>query len=404
MNTATRTLAFLACAALARCAGEPPAAPDPQAELERLRALGYVGFTDATVAPGEATVTLHDERRSAPGYNLISNRDLSSAQLFDARGRLVHSWSDPAAQHWSNAELLPDGDLLVTGSEQLDRARSNFLLRLSWAGDVVWRAPLSAHHDAEQTPAGTIATLAFNLRAIPEVSTEHDVKDSDITLLTPQGDVLERFSLYELLCRSPRGFACHPVAPTHWKDATFVDLLHPNSVEFMRHPHLAARDPLYAPSNVLVSFRHQDAIAVFDWTAKRLVWSWGPGHLSGQHDATVLDNGHILLFDNGIDRRWSRIVELDPLSETIVWEYRASEPRRFFSLRKGTSQRLANGNTLIANSDSGEAFEVTPQGEIVWRFLNPNRDERGKRATILRIHRHDESWIHELMRRHGESR
>ena len=60
-------------------------------------------------------------------------------------------------------------------------------------------------------------------------------------------------------------------------------------------------------------------------------------------------------------------------------------------------------NTLIANSDSGEAFEVTPEGEIVWRFLNPNSDEDGHRATIVRIHRYGKAWVHEIMRRHGQS-
>jgi hypothetical protein len=29
-------------------------------------------------------------------------------------------------------------------------------------------------------------------------------------------------------------------------------------------------------------------------------------------------------------------------------------------------QRLANGNTLVVNSDGGEVFEVTPDREIVW--------------------------------------
>jgi outer membrane protein assembly factor BamB len=401
MRPIIRVSAILACATLVRCGGDPPVAADPHAELERLRALGYVGFTDTQVAPGEAPVTDHDEGRSAPGYNLISNRDLSSAQLFDARGRLVHSWVDPDAQRWSNAELLPDGDLLVTGSDQLEGGVSNFLLRLSWNGAVVWRVPLNAHHDAELTPSGTIATLEFVMRTIPEVSAEIPVKDSDLVLLTPEGTVLERHSLYDLLCGDPQAFRCRPAAPKVWKNATFIDMLHPNSVEFMRHGHLAACDPLYAPTNVLVSFRHQDAIAVFDWQAKRLVWSWGPGQISGQHDATVLESGNILLFDNGIDRLWSRIVELEPKSGRIVWEYKAADPPHFFSLRKGTSQRLPNGNTLVANSDSGEAFEVTPAGDIVWRFLNPNTDDRGNRATILRIHRHDEGWIQERMRRHG---
>jgi hypothetical protein len=389
---------------LARCGGERDAAPDPRAEMERLRALGYVGFTETRVVPGEPAVTVHDPARSAAGYNLISNRNLTSAQLFDARGEVVKTWADEGADHWSNAELLDNGDLLVTGSEEADVAGSNFLLRLAWDGSVVWRKGINAHHDAEVTPAGTIATLTFRFRSIPEVSAEHEVKDHAITLLTPDGEVLEEHSLYDMLCGDPDVFACRRVPPKSDGARKVVDLLHPNSIEFMRHAHLAERDPIYAPTNVLVSIRNQDVVAIFDWKRKRLVWAWGPGEISAQHDATVLDNGNILLFDNGIFRRYSRILELDPLREEIVWEYRAPEPEQFFSIRKGSSQRLSNGNTLISNSDRGEAFEVTREGEIVWRFLNPNANAQGKRATIVRIHRYPEELVQGLMREREGSR
>ena len=50
-------------------------------------------------------------------------------------------------------------------------------------------------------------------------------------------------------------------------------------------------------------------------------------------------------------------------------------------------QRLPNGNTLIAESDRGRAFEVTAEGEIVWQWLNPARDEEGRLATLVRMKR-----------------
>jgi hypothetical protein len=127
----------------------------------------------------------------------------------------------------------------------------------------------------------------------------------------------------------------------------------------------------------------------------------GEGEISGQHDATVLANGNILIFDNGLDRRASRIVELDPLRKEIVWEYQAAEPQDFFSLRKASSQRLANGNTLIANSDSGDAFEVTPAGERVWHYVNPRADAHGNRATIVRIKRYPTVLIDPLLELDG---
>jgi hypothetical protein len=394
---------LLLCLSVAGCSS-PPAQSEgesdriSQAELDRLKALGYVGFTHSQVREGEAVVSRHDRSRSVRGYNLISNRDLTSAQLFDMEGEIVRSWEDPGANHWSNAELLSDGSLLVTGSEEIDAEGSNFLLRMDWNGNVLWRAPIKAHHDAEQTPDGRIATLTFNFREIPAISEEHPVKDHNLSWLDAGGgELLDEFSIYEALASNPTEFTFQPVKPKTQEGESFIDLLHTNSLEFMHQPQLAERDPIYALGNVLISIRAQDTIAILDSRDRKLIWAWGQGEISGQHDARVLESGNILLFDNGVDQKRSRIVELDPLTKKIVWEYSAPIPEDFFSLRKGSSQRLAGGNTLIANSDSGDAFEVTAEGDVVWHFLNPNADEQGARATIVRIHRYPPAFIESLL-------
>jgi hypothetical protein len=128
-----------------------------------------------------------------------------------------------------------------------------------------------------------------------------------------------------------------------------------------------------------------------------VVWAWGDGAISGPHDAQCLPNGNFLLFDNGIERKWSRVIELDPLKREIVWSYAAPERRSFFSLTKGSAQRLPNGNTLVANSDSGRAFEITSAGEKVWEFICPHRGEKGERATIVRAIRYSREMIAALL-------
>ena len=70
-------------------------------------------------------------------------------------------------------------------------------------GDVVWRNTITAHHDAEMTPDGKIATLTYQFRSIPAVDETHEVKDHKITLLTADGEVLEEHSLYDMLCTDP---------------------------------------------------------------------------------------------------------------------------------------------------------------------------------------------------------
>ena len=65
-------------------------------------------------------------------------------------------------------------------------------------------------------------------------------------------------------------------------------------------------------------------------------------------------------------------------------------------MSKGSNQRLPNGNTLIANSDPGEIFEVTPEGEKVWEFRTPHQDEQGHRAAIVRATRYARDFVEGL--------
>jgi outer membrane protein assembly factor BamB len=100
----------------------------------------------------------------------------------------------------------------------------------------------------------------------------------------------------------------------------------------------------------------------------------------------VLENGNILLFDNGFEQ--SRILEIDPQTNHIVWSYGPNGS--FFSETRGSNQRLPNGNTLITESDSGYVFEVTQTGETVWKFANPIVDEdTSEREAIWRMKRFD---------------
>jgi hypothetical protein len=34
-------------------------------------------------------------------------------------------------------------------------------------------------------------------------------------------------------------------------------------------------------------------------------------------------------------------------------------------------QRLPNGNTLVNEGNFGRFFEVSPEGEVVWEYVNP---------------------------------
>lgn len=369
---------------------------DAAADVDRLRALPYAGGVEDDPESADGVVDI-DPERSYPGYNLYVLFRLCTAELIDPSGTVVQRWKYEPGRHWDNCEVLPDGDLVVTGA---DRTRpgltgieddKRFLMRIAPDSRVVWKRSITAHHDVEVHPQGGLLTLSFERRIIPEIHPTVETRDDALSLLDLDGVLIDRLPLYDTLRKKPDVFRFQPVRPEREADTTWVDLFPCNSVERMRREALFGTYPLYSPDHVLVCSRHQDRVFIVDFKRREVVWAWGEGQLDGPHDATLLDNGRILLFDNGLVRGWSRVLEVDPRTNEIAWEYKAPNPRDFYTKSKGSCQRLPNGNTLIANSDNARAFEVTPAGEVVWEWVCPywllTSDGQNERATIVRLYR-----------------
>jgi hypothetical protein len=374
-------------------------------DINRLRSLGYVGFSRTPADMSKRGVVAFDRQRSYSGYNLCSFHTLCLAELTDNTGKVVRSWKQAGDGGWANCELLPDGDLLAVGSDpfaghEIDIPdESRYLMRFSWDGDVVWKRKIIAHHDVTSAPDDHILTLTSVTKVVPEVHPTAETCYDQLTLLTRDGEAVAHCSLWDALHTDPRIFIFQRINPHPQKGKFIVDLLHSNSVEWMHNPRLESRHPIYGRDAILVAIRHQDTVAIINRKTKRVIWSWGRGEISGPHDATALENGHILLFDNGLTQERSRVIELDPLTKKIVWEYKAPNPKDFFSFTRGAAQRLPNGNTLITNSDNGHVFEVTAGGEIVWQYLSPHFNDQGQRATIVRMKRYKREYVEGIQKR-----
>jgi len=177
-----------------------------------------------------------------------------------------------------------------------------------------------------------------------------------------------------------------------------IDYFHLNTITVLPQTPLGQSDHRFREDNLLVCFRNVNQVAVLEKGTYRVLWSWGEGQLQWPHHPTMLENGHILIFDNGIARKYSRVIELDPVTKRIVWEYRTTFPEDFYSEARGSAQRLPNGNTLICESDLGRVFEVTPEGEIVWLWFNPGTRE-GRRLTVYRMIRLPREMVAPLLER-----
>lgn len=410
----------------AESAAEKPATETR--DLDALRALPYAGGAGAA-DPNLHKVTVFDPQRSFPGYNLVVIEEDCAAELISPRGEAVHRWERSPCAHWGHAELLDDNTLLVIATEgeaTTQRARSTaaasdrepededesddesgtqdaasgrksrVLMKLDWDGRVLWKRQLRAHHEMDVLPDGRIAVLTSRRRWEEDIHPTARIHDNRIQLLSADGEKLESASILDLLRSRPERFQLQPVEAREKEDGVeSIGLLHCNGLEWLTPAAELAEDPLYGPDHLLLTCRHQDVVAILDWPERELLWAWGQDEISGPHDATLLDNGHVLLFDNGLGRGWSRVVEIDPRTDEIVWEYRAPE---LYTIARGSSQRLPNGNTLIAESEDGRALEVTPDGEVVWEYFSPHVGDDGQRAILPKIRRLDPERVARLPR------
>jgi hypothetical protein len=144
-------------------------------------------------------------------------------------------------------------------------------------------------------------------------------------------------------------------------------------------------------NHILISDRRSDDLIKFNRSNREVIWYLGGplsnftfinepvGGFSKQHDARRLDNGNILLFDNGNthDQPVSRAVEyelnVENQTATMVWEY--IHPENYLAAAMGSIQRLSNGNTLInwgtMNGIGAVITEVDYEKNIVLEIIYP---------------------------------
>ena len=325
-------------------------------------------------------VTRYDPSKAYNGYTLFAPLADFFVWLIDMQGRIVHRWKMPYTPGQQGI-LLPNGNLLYLGRtgthkgpEQHLGGYSGMLLEVDWHGNALWEYENDyIHHDFWRRNNGN--TLIIRWYGMMPEDVETKIKGgllpgamigtrlgapgkmwaTAIQEITPDGEVVWQWKDYEHL--DPEKDIINPL---DWRS----EWMHCNSIEEL------------PDSNILISARSLSTIYIINKATGDVKWRWGPGEIAHQHDATFLENGNILCFDNGMGRfnseiNYSRAVEVNPKSNRIEWEYKDNPPTEFYSGIQAGCQRLPNGNTLITEACRGRIFEVSHEGEIVWEFASP---------------------------------
>lgn len=340
----------------------------------------------------------YDPERAWPGYTLFAppppNRVI---HLIDMEGTVVHSWEMPYPPGLYGY-LTDRGTLFYNGQIRNDShlGQSPFMggvaLEMDWTSRVLWEVQQPEHHhDGSLLRNGNVIFLCAT-ELPPEVAarvqggrpgTEYDGDKINADYLretTTDGRVVWEWRSWEHM--DP---ADYPIAAVQ------------DDRDEWTHGNAVIELP---DGNLMVSFRNLSTIVTIDRRSGDVIWRLGAPPLSGQHAPVPLENGNILIFDNGPHRLdesfpYSRVIEVDPATKEIVWKYQERPVHHFFSSRISNARRLPNGNTLINEGLFGRFFEVTAEGDVVWEYVNPyfGGPPAAPVNQIFRVHRYSEEEI-----------
>ncbi len=355
----------------------------------------YLGIRSKWLQPNlrGAGVTRFDPQKAQPGLTfLTAYRDgRFGAYLIDMEGRIRHRWTVDPESVWRAAGYaqapMPDVDvsihgarLLTDGSAILNLAGAA-LVKLDRCSNIRWATAAGFHHSVETLADGGLIVPGRVERRepLPELpyvkpARTGSFKEDTLVFLDGDGRLERQVSLLSILARSD-AHALLSAGPGSGWEIRDRDPLHLNEIEPLPEA-LAAAFPMFRAGDLLISMRNLNTIAVLDGSSLRLKW-WKTGPFFGQHDPEFLPNGHIAVFDNRIrglhhGLGYSRLLEIDPLTGRITWQYRGTDADPFYSYIGGKIQWLENGDLLVAEPQGGRVFEITrtQPPRIVWEYVN----------------------------------
>lgn len=328
-------------------------------------------------------LTVYKPEKCCNGYTVYSPHLSPYVYMIDMNGEVVHMWAVNMQKDDDNQgttigttwyhKYLPKGNLLVFvnrfGVKELD-----------WDSRVVWEyRDKNAHHDFVRLDNGNTMILTRELGISEPRISDKPVYDDRFIEVTPTGDIVWEWRSIDHY----DDFEFTPEAKRLIRERGLrnggVDWLHTNTLEVLPN------------GNISTCFREVGMIAIVDKNTGRFLWKYD--NLVGPHHPNMIENGNIIVYDNGGQsgyplrwRNYTRLLEINPQTNETVWEYsylpqnwerthfsslQGRHRSQFFSTAWGSIQRLPNGNTFSLDATGGRLFEITAEGEIVWEYVNP---------------------------------
>jgi hypothetical protein len=345
-----------------------------------------------------------DRAHAYPGFTMFAPMAATNrtVYLIDMEGQIVHRWEMPYAPGL-HGYLTDRGTLFYNGKipNETHLGKAPFMggavMEADWNGKVLWEVKNPEHHhDAIRLNNGNVMLICAR-ELSPAIARrvrggragseyEGGRMNADYLLeVTTDGKVVWEWRVEDHLDPENDRIAGEQDARDEWT--------HANGLSEM------------PDGNILLSCRNTSTVMMINRKTGNVDWKLGAPPLSGQHAPYLLENGHVLLFDNGPHRLdetfpYSRVLEIDPATKSIAWKYQESPTQNFFSDRISNAVRLRNGNTLINEGMFGRFFEVMGDGRVVWEYVNPffGGPPNAQSNAVFRVQRYSEAEIERARR------
>ncbi len=310
-------------------------------------------------------------------------------ELFNWDGDIIWELDYANSQYHQHhdVEYLPNGNILLIAWEHIGQQEA---IQAGRDPDKLSPAGVWPDKVVEIKPMGADqAEVVWEWHAIHHLIQDYDGSKANF------GDVDQHPELINFnytLGNNPDWLHCNSVSYNEELDQIVLSSRHFDEIWIIDHSTTTAEaagqtggnsgmggDLLYRYGNPQTYGRGTDADQVF----------------FGQHDARWIPEGYpgegqIMVFNNGAGRPQGAYSSVDiiepPLEsnglytinngeafgpENLFWSYVANPPGSMYSQNISGAHPLPNGNTLICDGNAGDFREVSPQKQIVWRYVSP---------------------------------
>ena len=380
----------------------------------------YLSKTDYIVK-----VPVHSEEYAYKSLSLVTSATKDrklAATIIDMDGKVVHEWEIDWFEIWPDPTHIPRSDVIfpksrpgthIHGAVVLENGDLIFnfeylgMVRLDVCGNVIWRLPYRTHHSIYLDEYGYLwaSGRIHHEDPLPNLPSHIPPFDEPTILKVSQdGEILQEISVFDVLqANGLEGFLT--LSSISERDVTVSDdTLHLNDVETFPS---YLEEGVFQAGDIMISLRNINTILVFREEGLK-VTNISTGTFVRQHDPDFIDGNTISLFDNYNIApeefgHQSRIMIESFADGNRSVHFTGSEEKPFYTDIMGKHQWLPNGNLLITESMKGRAFEIDPQGVIVWEYINiVDEGIAGMVDEVQRLpERFTEEYIHQLIARCG---